>query len=122
MPVEQIGILPLGSVVFPDRAGELQAIGATAGLINELGTNYAHYHPFLAAELRAMEKRPDPDDFDSLEDYLSAWARIHDIVRAEAVLRNCRLFIAEGRSVNAPLDLSEGPLIGPDDSLLAASF
>jgi hypothetical protein len=121
MPVEQIGNLPLGTVVFPDRAGELQTIGATAGLINELGTNYARYHDFLAAELRAMEKRPDPDDFDSLEDYLSAWSRIHDIVRAEAILRNCRLFIAEGRSINAPLELSEGPLIGPDDSLLAAS-
>jgi len=115
-----IGILPLGGVTFPGRAGELQAAGATAALVSELGGNYATYHQYLAGELRAFGKRPDPDDFETRDDYLGAWTRIHDIVRSEAVLRNCRAFVLRGRSLNVPLDPEDGPLVNETEGLLAA--
>ena len=84
-------------VEFPGRAGQLQAAGATAELIDELGGNYRRYHKFLADELERSGP-PEKDDHKDIESYLRAWARAQELVQAEAFLRYAR----ESKRVGGP--------------------
>jgi hypothetical protein len=113
----QPGQMKLKRLRFPGRAGELQDAGATPALAKELGDNYGRYHGFLSDEL-AKVGRPEPRDFDDIEAYMKECAKAQEIVRAEALLRNCRRFRREGRRLDAPLD-PEVPLIDDRDRLVS---
>jgi hypothetical protein len=104
-------------VAFPGVAGELQRRGAVIDLIRELGDNYELYHEFLAAPL-AAQKRPEPDAFGTFGAYASAWADIHAIVVAEALLRRAAAARQHGRRIDDPPDYDDPPLVDQDDRLL----
>jgi hypothetical protein len=106
--------LPIGDLTFPGKAGDLQRQGMTASLIRELGDNYDAYHDFLEAQFSTL-RRPQPKNFDRVEDYAAAWTRIENIVRAEITLRACRRFRKFGERLDSPVDT---PLIDAQDRLL----
>ena len=113
----QPGQMKLKRLRLPGRAGELQDAGATPALAKELGDNYRRYHEYLAKEL-AEVGRPEPRDFDDIDSYLKECARAQEIVRAEALLRNCVRFRREGRRLDDPLD-PDVPLIDEHDRLVS---
>lgn len=88
------------SIRFPGAAGALQATGATAALIRELGDNYGQYHDFLASELEAMGGRPDPNAYRDLVTYYRDTDRWAGIVIAETLLRRCRAVRRDGRRMD----------------------
>jgi hypothetical protein len=104
----EIGLLPILVIEFPDPAGQYQRDGMTVSLIRELGDNYERYHAFLADKLAAFDKVPEFDDFGDADQYIDAWALIHDILRAEAALRTCRAFRLFGTPLDEPLDFTHG--------------
>lgn len=104
---------------FPGLAGTYQDDGATAAFVAELGDHYALYHAFLAARLASFGGRPKPEDFDSRDGFFAAWTGIHDVLMAEAFLRNCRAYRLSGRPLNQPLDLSV-PMVSPRDDHLVS--
>jgi hypothetical protein len=102
---------------FPDPAGALQDRGATASLVRELGRNYTRYHTYLAEELSQME-RPAADDYDDVQAYFADWTKIEEILKAEALLRNCRSFMLDRRRLDAALDPTV-PLVDSTDRLVS---
>lgn len=84
-----ITALTLKELELPGEAGRLYRAGAIPSLVRELGDNYQRYHDFLAAELEQGPKRPDPDDYSSIDDYLVACRRVQEIVLSESFLRSC---------------------------------
>lgn len=114
-----IGIYRLARLEFPGRAGELQRGRASASLVRELGDNYSAYHGYLRAELARFGGRPQPKDYDDQASYFAAWARIQEIVMAEALVRACVAFRRNGRPLGAPVDTSV-PLVDANDQLVAA--
>ena len=114
----RVGMLDLGTVKFPSRAGEHQRAGATAALVRELGDNYGAYHRFLADSLAAVGKPPEPADFETLDDYVRAWQIVQNLVTAEIVLRNCRDYRRTGRGLDRPHDPST-PLLDADNRLVS---
>jgi hypothetical protein len=104
----QVGLIRLSRIELPGRAGEYQRAGMTAALVAELGDNYAHYHGWLADQLARFEGPPDIDEYADTSKYVDDWAIIHDVVRAEAMLRVCFLFRRDGRPLNRPLDFTRG--------------
>lgn len=117
----QIGLIRVLVVEFPAPAGEFQRLGLTTALVRELGDNYERYHDFLAAELAKFGKPPNIDEYRDSAAYIEDWARIHDIVRAEGLLRTCRMFRATGRPLDLPLDFTRGqtPLVDHEYRLLS---
>jgi hypothetical protein len=108
------------NVTLPGRAGALQAAGASASLIAELGGNYDTYHAFLASQLSDLSVPPDPDDYPDITTYLAAWDKISAIIRAEAILRWCRVFVTAGVPIGTP-DRSGVPLINGDHQLVSVT-
>src|SRR5918999_505240 len=72
---------------FPGRAGKLQAQGATASLIAELGDNYSTYHRALRAAFESAGGVPQPADYSDFSAYAADFARLQEIVAAELLLR-----------------------------------
>lgn len=113
-----------GAVVFPGRAGELQNQGASASLYRELGSNYATYHAYLAQQVtaRVANGRPKRDQFATLEQYLSAWGYLIDLVRSEQSLRLCKAMVlgtpapAVLAAAGAP-SMEDYPLVTRNDEL-----
>lgn len=102
---------------LPGRAGRLKAAGARAGLVAELGDNYADYHQHLAKELKRLGPL-EPHRFDHIDDYLKSAATSQRILRGEAMLRNCRRHRREGTPVEAPLDM-DVPLVDEQGRLVS---
>jgi hypothetical protein len=115
----QIGNITMRRLQLPARAGQLQAEGATAALIRELGTNYRQYHAFLREELEKVGRVPVPADFSTQEEYLDRWDWIQELLRAEALLRNCKRFVENRRSLQAPASAESRPLIDSNDHLVS---
>ena len=111
----QIGLISILEVEFPDPAGAYQRDGMTVSLVRELGDNYGRYHAFLADKLAGFKKIPEVSDYDTSDEFLAAWALIHDILRAEAALRTCRGFRLLGQPLNQPLDFTHGETPIVDD-------
>lgn len=109
----EIGPLDLRDVRLPGAAGDLQAAGAKASLIKELGDNYARYHAFLSEEWRKLGSLPDPTKFEDFSSYATALARFESVVHAEATLRRCEAYRRRGARLTAPLDLRV-PLVADD--------
>lgn len=83
-------------VDLPDTAGQLQRAGRDAALIREMGENYDSYHAYLAAQLAAVGRRPDPRNFETPDAFLEAWSQVERIVRTEVALRLARAYRVEG--------------------------
>lgn len=118
----QVGLIRLSRLELPGAAGEYQRQGMTAALVTELGDNYEHYHRWLAEQLEPFDHRvPDIDDYSDTSKFVDDWAIIHDVVRAEAVLRVCFLFRRDGRPLNRPLEFTRGqtPLIDGEYNLVS---
>jgi len=109
----------LKRVEFPEPAGTYQREGRDTALIRELGTNYATYHAFLRTRLESFGERPQAKNFRSKEEFYDTWAKIQELMRAEALLRACRLFILEGRRLDSPLD-PRIPFLDANDRLVSA--
>jgi hypothetical protein len=54
-----------------------------------------------------------------MDAYLDAWAWVQDIVKAEALLRNCFAFRRTGRPLDAPADTSLPPLVDSSHQLVS---
>lgn len=117
----QVGLIRVAKLEFPEAAGDFQRQGMTAALVAELGDNYQRYHDWLAEHLQQFDKVPDVDDYDDTAEYVDDWALIHDVIRAEAMLRVCFLFRRDGRPLNRPLDFTRGqtPLIDAEYRLVS---
>lgn len=118
----ELGSITVKKLTFPGQAGQYQRGGFTPALIRELGDNYSYYHAFLRQELEKVAQRPDPDEYrarDDPEGYAQAWAWIQDIVKAEALLRNCRRYRRSGRRLSDALDPNEPPLVDEHDRLVS---
>jgi hypothetical protein len=106
-------------LTFPGRAGALQASGATAALVRELGDNYVTYHAFLASTLEATGGRPDPVDYgNDMVAYYEASDRFADLVIAEVLLRRCRAFRQRGSSLDES-DASDPPTLDEGHRLVS---
>ena len=116
----KINEIDLGSLRFPGRAGELQAAGATAALIRELGDNYATYHDFLAKRLARFGGRPKAEDFEDVQDYYDAWAEIESIVATEAFLRGVHRMRKLGQPLRVTLGGEDTPLVDADTETLVS--
>jgi hypothetical protein len=116
----QIANVYLSKFVFPGTGGELQQNGGTAELVRELGGNYARYHEFLRQEIDLADRFPERNNYDSMDSYLEAWAHLQDLVKAEALLRNCRAHLMHGRALDAAIDPTLSPLVDNDRRLLSA--
>jgi hypothetical protein len=102
-----VGFYRMPTLELPGRAGELRAAGATAALIREFGDNYGVYHEFLAGELEKLGERPRATrDGPPSPEFVRHWRRADEIVRCEIILRACRAYRKQGRSLVARLDLS----------------
>ncbi len=102
---------------FSGAARAAQRSGSTASLVRELGDNYRTYHDRLVADLEAAGGRPVPSAFATPDAYFEAYARVQAIVTAEALLRICRGYRLEGRSLNSELDAAI-PLVDRNDRLV----
>ena len=112
-----IGQIEVRGVPFPGPAGDALARNATASFVREVGDNYSYYHDFLAKRLGALLPPPDPRDFRTYPEYAAALDRVHAVVRAEALIRNCAQYRQSGRRLDAAIDLSV-PLVDADDNLV----
>lgn len=117
----RVGLIRIARLKLPGRAGEYQRAGMTAALVAELGDNYQRYHDWLAEQLGRFDKLPEVDDYSDTSRYVDDWALIHDIVRAEAMLRVCVLFRRDRRPLNRPLDFTRGqtPLVDSEYRLVS---
>jgi hypothetical protein len=117
----QVGLIRVTKLEFPGAAGEFQRLGLTAALVAELGDNYKRYHDWLAEQLGRFDKAPDVDDYSDTSQFVEDWALIHDVIRAEAMLRVCFLFRRDGRPLNRPLSFTAGqpPLLDHEYRLVA---
>ena len=107
---------------FPDRAGQCQQAGDLAALIEELGSNYEHYHEFLAKSLVSHGGRPTKARFRDRESYVDAWAVAQDLARAEIVLRACFDYVTAGRPLDQNPDPRHGAVVTPDNQLHRSDF
>jgi hypothetical protein len=107
----------LAGVDYPGVAGALQRQGARDALVVELGTNYSTYHAYLKQELEKIGHRPTPTEFPYAQAYYRAWQRVHHLVLAEAVLRNCRAYVRAGEPLDAIPD--PGVPLVRDDRLVS---
>jgi hypothetical protein len=104
---------------LPGAAGERARAKDDAGLVRELGDNYAKYHRTLALQLRDLGPRPRPSDYANDPDaYFDRSALIQEIVMAEDVLRRCRAVRREGRAFDAGRNPSS-PLVDAKRRLLS---
>ena|ERR1043165_4034623 len=117
----RIANVHLSQFVFPGTAGTLQRAGAISDLVQELGNNYGAYHDVLRQEVDRADRFPERQNYDSMDAYLEAWAHLQDLVKAEALLRNCQAHVAHGRALDAPLDPELPPLLDADRRLRPAS-
>lgn len=108
-----LGIPQFQTFNFPGAAGSHQRAGSVTALIRELANNYPEYHRFLADEV-AKIGRPTRARYADEDSYLAAWARVQELVLAEALLRNCRLNGEQGRALDAAADTSGPPLVRDD--------
>jgi hypothetical protein len=117
----QVGLIRVAKLAFPGAAGEFQRQGMTAALVAELGDNYQRYHDWLAEQLAGFEKAPEVDDYSDTSEFVEDWALIHDVIRAEAMLRVCLLFRRDGRPLNRPLSFTGGqtPLVDSEYRLVS---
>jgi hypothetical protein len=115
----ELGRIGLKRIVFPEPAGSYQRRPATASLVRELGDNYDRYHQFLRRELAKFGKPPEPSEYPSVDAYLEAWTVVQDIVKAEAMLRNCVAFRQTGRPLDSPADTSLPPLVDSSHRLVS---
>jgi hypothetical protein len=117
----QVGLIRLATLQLPGAAGEYQRLRMTAALVAELGDNYQRYHTWLAERLERFEKAPDIDDYSDTSKYVNDWAVIHDVIRAEAMLRVCLLFRRDGRPLDRPLEFTRGqtPLLDHEYKLVS---
>jgi hypothetical protein len=105
---------------LPGRAGQLQAAGATASLVRELGDNYGRYHEHLVAELARLGGRPDPADYPGdFEGYCEAYSAVRDLVLAEIALRRARGFRKHGRRLADPPPPDEPVVVDRNDKLVS---
>jgi hypothetical protein len=115
-----VGQVRLTKLRFPGRAGELQSRNAVPAFVRELGDNYVLYHGFLAEALEHLGGVPDRAAFDDGDAFMEAYEQAHEIVMAEALLRNCRAFRTSGRPLDSaadprtPLVDSSGRLVDED--------
>ena len=116
----RIANVHLSKLTFPGEAGELQRSGGTAELVRELGGNYERYHEFLRQEIEQADRFPERRNYDSMDSYLEAWAHLQDLVKGEALLRNCRAHLRHGRALDAAIDPTLPPLVDSDRRLLSA--
>ena len=99
-----IDYLKANCVDFPDRAGELQRAGATAGLIRELGDNYSRYHQALQERLETLGGDANPADFpDDPASYGRLANALQRIATTEVLLRRARAHRKQGHPLNAQL-------------------
>ena len=103
---------------LPGRAGEFQRSRSTASLIRELGDNYEQYSALVRGEFTKAGGRPNPADFESMDDFLAAWGKIEEIVKTEALLRRARNFRLHRERLDTPLDTTV-PLVDSDDRLMS---
>jgi hypothetical protein len=102
----------LGRYRFPGRAGALQAYGAAAPLLAELGENYAAYHEHVADELERHGGFPDPRRFaGDFDGYAAAMDYAVDLVRAEQLLRIAHAWREEGVEPGEPRASAGVPLL-----------
>jgi hypothetical protein len=107
------------AISLPGRAGRLQATGATAALLAELGDNYQTYHEFLAGELARIGTPPGPEDFmRDMTAAIKSWDYIQSVVKAEAALRVCRGARKLGRSFGDRPD-TDPPLLDDQQRLVS---
>jgi hypothetical protein len=115
----ELGGMTLKRLTFPDPAGSHQRRAATAALVRELADNYDRYHEFLRKELAKFEKLPEPSEYPNMDAYLEAWTLVQDIVKAEAILRNCVAFRETGRPLSSAADTSLPPLVDSSHRLVS---
>jgi hypothetical protein len=98
--------LKLAHYRFEGRAGALQARGAMASMLAELGDNYATYHDQIADELERIGGRPDPKDFaGDYAGYCVALDTMVDLLRAERILRMARAWREDGIPLGESVDV-----------------
>ena len=117
----RFGYIGFTSFEFPGRAGELQRKGARPALIRELGDNYDGYHEHLVSEWVRLGGPPERDDFDSPEEFHTAYEAVHDVAIAEALLRTAALHRRKGRALDAALDTSV-PVVDEHNRLVGISI
>lgn len=107
---------------FPGRAGELQANADPAGLIAELGGSYAEYHERLADELETRGGTPEPERYSGdLERYAADCNYVLDLLRAEAMLRSCRVLVAGQKDVSPAKAWGGRPLVDEAHRLVSVT-
>jgi hypothetical protein len=115
----KLGGMTLKRLTFPGQAGTYQRGAATPALVRELADNYDRYHEFLRRELAKFGKPPEPSEYPNMDAYLEAWTTVQDIVKAEAILRNCVAFRETGRPLDSPADTSLPPLVDSSHRLVS---
>ena len=69
--------------------------------------------------MRRYGGRPSPSDFDNKDEFFAAWTYLHEVVKAEALIRNCMAYRRSGRDLGAAVDPTV-PLVDKDDQLQPA--
>jgi hypothetical protein len=110
----------LSKLELPGGAGDLQRAGAISELVRELGSNYEMYHDFLRQAVDQADRFPERENYDSMDSYLEAWAHLQDLVKGEALLRNCRAHLMHGRALDAAIDPPLPPLLDERRRLVSA--
>jgi hypothetical protein len=101
----RLGGLVVTRVKWPGRAGDLERSNKLDDLVDELGDNYASYHEFLRRKLADLGPRPDPRKYANDPDgYFDLCGLRQEIVLAEEILRRCRGYRKDRRTLGARSD------------------